>query len=106
MEVHFDVFPTPREVEAGGGVVVEFEIRHTIGEFGGFFGVLFDFIERVLVFNTIVKLFAKADLMSDFNPVVGSEAIHLRESGFAEVFEIIIPNVSDGEIVVIPEFAL
>ena len=44
--------------------------------------------------------------MTDFDPVILAEAVHLRESGFAEVFEIIIPNVSDGEIVVIPEFAL
>ena len=30
LEVHFDVFPAPREVEAGGSVVIKLIIRHAI----------------------------------------------------------------------------
>ena len=106
MEVHFDVFPAPREVEARAGVVVEFEIRHAVSEFGGFFGILLDFVERVLILDTVVKLFAEADLMTDFDPVILAEAVHLREGGFAEVFEEIVPDAGDSEIVIIPEFTL
>ena len=106
MEVHFDVFPAPREVEARAGVVVEFEIRHAVSEFGGFFGILFDFIERVLIFDAAIKFFAEADLMTNFDPVILAEAAHLREGGFAEVFEEIVPDAGDSEIVIIPEFTL
>ena len=44
MEIHQDVIVAPGEVEAGAGIIVEFEIWHTVGEFGGFGGVGFNFV--------------------------------------------------------------
>ena len=43
MEVLEDAFVTPREVVAGAGEVVEFEVRHAVDEFGGFLGGFDDF---------------------------------------------------------------
>ena len=75
MEVHFDVFPTPGEVETGAGIIVEFKIGHATDEAGGFFGVFLDFFEGVLIFNAVVEFFAEADSMTDISPVVGTKAV-------------------------------
>ena len=58
-----------------------------------------------MVFDASFERFAEADLVTDLDPVVLLEVFHFTESGFAEIFEIIIPNTGDSEVVIIPEFA-
>ena len=105
MEVHQNIFPAPREVEARTGVAVEFEVGHTVGEFGGLFGILFDFGEWVVVFDARLEGATKPDLLADVNPIVLAEAAHLGNGRFACIFEIIFPDSADGEVVIIPKFA-
>ena len=75
MEVHFDVFPAPGEVETGRSVVIEFEVRHTVGEASGFFGVFFDFVEGSVVFDAVIEALAEADLMADVGPICRAKAV-------------------------------
>lgn len=70
MEVHLDIVPTPIERETGASVIVEFEIRHTVDEFGGFGGVGNDFIEGLVIFDAIFEIFAKTNLFAEVNPVI------------------------------------
>ena len=104
-EVGFDVFPSAVHGEAGWGVAVEFEGGEAGDEFAGFFGVGFDLLERGLIFDTLSKIVAETDLLAHFDPVGLAEFGHLGEGGFAVVFEIIVPDCGDGEVVIIPEFA-
>ena len=103
MKIHLDVFPAPREVETRTGVIVEFEIRHATCEFGGFFGVFHDFVERLIVFNTGDKGVAEADFFTDLNPVIFVETTHFGGGTFAGTLEVIIPDAGNGEVVIIPE---
>lgn len=98
-----DVFPSPREVKTGAGVIVEFEVGHAVGEFGGFFGVFHDFVEGLVVFDTGDKGVAEADFFADFNPVIFVETAHFGDGTFAGTLEVIFPDAGNGEVVVVPE---
>lgn len=76
-----------------------------MGEFNGFFGIFLDFFERLVVFNAIFKTIAEASLFANVDPVRFAQFGDTRKGGFAGGGEVIIPNSSDGEVVVIPEFA-
>ena len=104
-EVGFDVFPSAVHGEAGWGVAVELKGGETGDEFGGLFGVLFDFFERSFIFDAFSEAVAEADFFADIDPVGFAEFGHGGEGGFAVVFEVIVPDGGDGEVVVIPEFA-
>ena len=58
-----------------------------------------------MVFDTRIKFVAEADLVADVGPVILVESLHLRKGGFAKILEIIIPNATDGEVIIIPKLA-
>ena len=105
MEVHLDVFPAPGEREARIGVTIKFEIGHTVDELGGLAGISNDFFEGFVIFDAGNKIVIEVDLLAELNPIIFVDLVELGEGGFAESFEIIVPDGSDGEFVVIPEFA-
>ncbi len=68
-------------------------------------GDIFDFGEFFFVFDAFFEFAAEADGFADFDPVVGGEAGHVGNAGFAVCLEEIVPDGRNGEIVVVPEFA-
>lgn len=105
MEVHLDIFPAPREIEARASVIIELEKWHAGDELGSFFGVLLDFVERILILDAVVESFAEADLVAKVGPVFLTHFGYFGKGGFAGNCEIVIPDAINGEIVIIPEFA-
>ena len=45
-------------------------------------------------------------MLAEFNPIVFVKFRHAGNGGFAEVFEVAIPDGGDNMIIIIPEFAL
>ena len=104
MKEHEDVLPVSGKIEARAGKFVKFKKWHTFSEFDGFFGILFYFLKRGLVFDARFKFLAKADFFADFSPIILILLVEICKTGFAGFFKEISPNCADGVIVIVPEF--
>ena len=105
MEEHEDILPIASQVEAGASEFVEFEIWHALGEFDGFFSILFDFGKWGLVFDARFEIVAEADFLADFGPIILFLLVEGSKTGLAGIFEEIIPDGANGIVVIVPEFA-
>ena len=93
------------EAEAREDILIEFEIRHAVDGGNGFLGNIHDFWESFVVLDAFFKIVAKADFFADINPVIFLFGVELCEGIFAGDFEVIIPDLWDDVVVIIPETA-
>ncbi len=105
IEVHFDIVPAPREVEAGRNVGIELEIGEAIDLLGHFGGDFRELGERLVVFDTRSEGIAEPEAVAEADPVIFAKFVKCGEGVFAVIFEVIVPDGGDGLFVVVPEFA-